>query len=363
MADFIKQSDIDLIQELMIDATTEDFSKKNNVSWTRLQQEARKFINAYNILDKEVYLLDNNFLKQIVNNPESVTYIQGLRFNRESFIIKSKYLLAFNFDRYLNNYLNKQPKEALFVFESNGNNLSTYKMSLINLAKHIDKHGRINITENQLKREQTELLDDVNNSKINSSHIKQGQAAYKGTIARLNEYYTQANLSGSSAQGGLLMWKESHQWIINTVLNKGDIKEAYASFLLTEHKTKMDVLNREKQGNAQYYDDSLIATFFNEYINKITNKPALLEEDILTKERQYAVKSKKAAAPSLQQYIDTAILIVNNKKKLSKDELKNKIQEDIVKNMDTKRNIRKSLEDLTMEQLNATIKVIQSNKF
>lgn len=363
MAEFIKQSDINLIQKLMIDATTEEFNKKNNVSWARLQREAKNFINAYNTLDKEAYLLNNDFLKQIVNNPESASYISGLRFNRDGFIIKAKYLLAFNFDKYLNSYLEKQPKEALFVFEENGNQLSSYKMSLINLAKHINKQGRINITKSQLEREQTELLENSENNQIHSNHIQQGQAAYKGTIARLNEYYKQANLSGSSAQGGLLMWRESHQWVLNTVLNKGDIKEAYASFLLTEHQTKMDSLSREKQGNAQYYDDSLIATFFNEYINKVTNKPALLEEDILTKERQYAVKSKAAPAPSLNQYINAALLIISNKKKLSKNKLENKIQEDIIKNMDTKRNIRKSLEDLTIKQLDAVTKVIQSNKF
>ena len=360
---YIKDSDIKLIQKLMAEATAEEFNKKNSVSWTQLQTQAKNFIQAYEILNQQSYLLDNDFLKQIVNNPESVTYIQGLRFNREGFIIKSNYLLAFNFDRYLNNYLDKQPKKALFVFEDNKNTLSTYKMSLINLAKHINAQGRINISKNQLQKEQTELLEDAQNNNIHQKHIAQGQAAYRGTIARLGEYYKQANLSGSSAQGGLLMWKESHNWMINTVLNKGDIKEAYASFLLTEHKTSMDYLNKESQGKAEYYDDALIATFFKEYINKVTNKPALLEEDIVTKEKQYAVKSKAAPAPSLKQYIDAANLIINNKKKLTKQELEVKINEDIIKNMDTKRNISKTLEELTEEQLKAVQKVMKLNKF
>ena len=360
---FIKDADIELIQKLMIEATAIDFNKTNEVSWTKLQSQAKDFIKAYEILNHKSYLLNNDFLKQIVNNPESATHIQGLRFTREGFIIKSKYLLAFNFDRYLNNYLNKQPKEALFVFEDEQNVLSTYKMSLINLAKHINAQGVIDISKNQLQIEQTELLENTKTSGIHPKHISQGQAAYKGTIARLGEYYTQANLSGSQAQGGLLMWKDSHNWIINTVLNKGDIKEAYASFLLTEHKTTMDYLSKKPQGKAEYYDDTLIATFFNEYINKVTNKPALLEEDIVTKERQYAVKSAAAIAPSLQQYIDAAKLIKNNKKKLSKKDLENLIQEKIIKNMDTKRNIKKSLNVLTENQLNAVIKVIQSKKF
>lgn len=363
MNNIISDADIKLIQKLMSEATAEDFNKKNKVSWSQLQIQAKNFLKAYELLNQNSYLIDNDFLKQIVNNPDSATYIQGLRFNRASFIVKSKYLLAFNFDRYLNSYLDKQPKEALFVFEGSKNTLSTYKMSLINLAKHINAQGRINISQTQLTKEQTELIEDIKNDNIDAQHIAQGQAAYKGTIARLGEYYKQANLSGSAAQGGLLMWKESHEWIINTVLNKGDIKEAYASFLLTGHKTSMDYLSNTSRGQAEYYDDSLISTFFKEYIHKVTNKPALLEEDIVTKDKQYAVKSKAAPAPSLKQYIDAAQLIANNKNKITKEQLEERINEEIIKNMDTKRNLTKTLEELTEEQLKAVTKVINRNKF
>lgn len=224
-------------------------------------------------------------------------------------------------------------------------------MSLIELAKYTNAEGRLNISKNQLKKDGRKSLEEKD--EIPQEHIEKIQNAYIGTINRLQRYYDKAGLSGSKAQGGLLMWKINKNWNIARVANKGDIKEAYATALLTKHKSNIDYLEKINSGDPEFYNHQLIANFFNKYIYNVTNKPAIIEEDIVGEKFQYGVKSAKAEMPSLQQYLTVAEWIKNKNSFFTKEELKTFIKKNFNQNIHRNK-VLQITEKLTEETLENT---------
>lgn len=342
------------VVELLKEAAAEDYLAKQKVSWTKLKNAAQQFEMAYKQLDENAAMYSRNLLRQAINNPDSPTYIKNLRGSHAAYLLRAKYLLAFNFDRYLTMFLDELPKEALYVYEEEGQ-LTTYNMSMQSLAKYADKEGRLRLSKNQLMQE-SQKGERVIENRFPQEHIAKAQAAYQGTVARLNEYYDAANVTNDSErQGGILMWKTSHDWELSRVLNKGDIKEAYAAFLLTEHQSQYDVLANDNSGTPKYYDDTMIANFYKNYIFNVTNKAAIVEEDIITSTFQYGVKSEAAPMPSLNQYLTTARWIKKQKSPLTKEEVKLHINQTFPQ--DVHRNkIIESIDSLSDKEIEAMLK-------
>ena len=105
------------------------------------------------------------------------------------------------------------------------------------------------------------------------------------------------------------------------------MKEAYVAALLTHHENNIDAMYKHALGDPAYYDHDLIRIFFQNYIAKVTNMAAIVEEDVVTSDKQYAVKSAGASLPSFQQYLDTARLISSQKNILNAEELSKTIKE------------------------------------
>ena len=116
------------------------------------------------------------------------------------------------------------------------------------------------------------------------------------------------------------MWKEQREWIVARVLNKGDLREAYAAALLLKHQSNLDKLCGINRGVPDFYSHELVKVFFNNHISKVSNAAAIQEEDIIM-----ADKSFRAVLPSLNQYYDAAKWIVSNQQ-AGKEELEKELR-------------------------------------
>lgn len=332
----LSNSDIQGLAENLKLASSEIIAEDLQVDWITLKNKAMLFLKNYKILNENEKLFSRNYLKSLINNPENINYIKNMRGKNKAFYTRAKYILAFEFDNYVTKFLGELPKSALYVYESEGK-VSTYQMSLIELAKYATAEGKLRISRNQLTAEGRKALEESESIDIPMEHINKIQAAYNGTNARLQRFYDKMGLSGSQAQGGILMWKLNKYWTLARVSNKGDIKEAYAAALMAKHQSKMDYLYGCAIGQPAYYDHSLIATFFSSYIGGVTNKAAIVEEDIRTELEQYAVKGEYAQLPSLNQYLTTASMIVSTNSLFTPQELKEEINKNF--SYDTHRNL------------------------
>ena len=323
MADNILNIDIAFLEEELKKAATEEMDENIKISFIELKQAAINFLRAYNILSTNEDMFNRNYLKTLINgDPTNKNFIKGLRGSKQAFFLRSKYLLAFKFDKALNKFLEEIPKSILYVYDDGQGNVSTYKMSMTELAKRATKEGRINVSLNQLQSEHRQSLEE-SGELIDAEHVKKAQSAYSGATSRLNRFYEKAGYE--QKQGGLLMWKLGKEWTVARVSNAGDLKEAYVAALMTEHKSNMDYLLDNSIGSPAYYDENLIAEFFKSHIQKVTNKAAIIEEDIITEQMQYGVKSAKAQMPSLQQYISVAEFISKQNTILSQDMIRSTI--------------------------------------
>ena len=114
------------------------------------------------------------------------------------------------------------------------------------------------------------------------------------------------------------------------------MKEGYVAALLTHHQSNIDAMYKHAIGQPAYYDHDLIRIFFENFIAKVTNKAAIVEEDIVTADKQYAVKSTGASLPSIDQYLKTAQMIISQSSSMDIDQINKKIEE--MYPMDAERN-------------------------
>lgn len=323
MADtFLNAQELNALEQALKDATSEEASRDINIDWSKLHAAAITFLTNYENLQRAQNHAQLKNIQTLINSPETTNYVAMRRQSQDAYYTKAKYLLAFEFDRVLNVFLGGLPKEAVYVFEDKKTgNISTYKMSMTELAKHANASGRLFIGINKLKRatsKKSSLQREERQSVemgdgLNTEHVLKAQAAYKGVTARLNRYFEKKreSLSGDAAnkmqkQSGILMWKLSKDWTLARVLNQGDLKEAYAAVLLAKHATQEDKIQHSPVGKPDYYSHELISTFYNSYVTGVTNQAAITGEDIIGDTSQYGVKSIGANLPGLNQYLDTA---------------------------------------------------------
>ena len=117
------------------------------------------------------------------------------------------------------------------------------------------------------------------------------------------------------------MWKET-KWVIARVNSYGDVKEAYVAALMKQHLDGWDILCHDSPGSAQFYNDMLIKDFFNHFITNVDNTAAVVEEDVVTDKKQYAVKGEGAGFPQLNTSSQRNKIIARDIEKITKDTLK-----------------------------------------
>lgn len=310
------------------------------VNWDMLQQAANIFLTEQTSLEISKIQLQKR--TQIASKSEIIGKQQ---FSSDIIKIaqdfKEFYRALFKFDQTLSNYLNEIPKRGLYVFFDQNGKPSTYEMSmefLVNLANSQGKIGRLNVNnlqsiESQIDKKATEDLE----------HINKGACAAMGVNNRLENFYknrgkqtiinkktNKEKLVIAQRQGGLLMWKTSGTWKIAKIANAGVVAEAYASFLMTRHKSRRDYLVGIETGNPPYYSHSLIDKFY-KYLSNVTNQSAIVEEDIYTEWAQYAVKGQHARLPDPQQYIRTAYTILSSSSEIAPKKLKRMVSDEFNK--------------------------------
>ena len=315
------------------EATEEIVEKKIDID--ELRNEAQSFLNNYKVLEKlykdqKLAILKNNLLNLDDISPQSLIYKLSKVKNYDLMFTRSKYLLAFKFDDALTRFRQLPPKRAAYVYtDKTTGKTNTIVMSLAALTQLLNQDGRFGNPKlsTLLKLGQSyEMQNEQMNNQDLINHQKKVNDAYTGVVNRLNVYYNAAKLTGGNRQGGLLMWKLGRYWTLAQVTNFGDVKEAYVAGLMSKHKSTLDYLCSIQSGAAPYYSHQLIASFFNNYIEKVSNMAAIREEDVVTDSAQYAIKGARAAAPAFDQYLKMANLIIMNSNIMNKEELEEVIK-------------------------------------
>lgn len=337
-------------------ATSETLDQNFQVDWNLLKSQAKIFIDSIYKLETEKEMFMTAQLKNILASPEIAPYANAISGEKERFITQSQYMLMARFDEFLSNFRQEElQRSVLFVSTNKENNqiLGTFEMSLKELILNADKHGRINnISKLRLTMGDRQSIEDQEGA-FNQEHVVEAQMAYNGVINRLDEFYKKHK--NAQKQGGLLMWKEK-EWKVGTIINTGDIKEAYTSFLLDNHKNN---LCKMAGGVSPFYSHDFIGNFFRNYISKVSNMAAIVEEDILSSNKQFAIKGKKAALPSLQQYLVVANYILSQPNLLTAEEMNNWIRNYF--KQDATRNVEYSLKEITDQEIYDLLKSLQRN--
>ena len=302
------QEIVDEVNKLM----NEDLNL-TNVTWENLISAANLLIQRCDELTNfSISMKQFNLLKDAMGLVK--------KSNQEQILLQACYVYAFSFDEQLKKFRGQVPSSALYVIDTKKGPV-TYELPLMSLIKYVNAadKSRLGASQTQLKKE----LDGVKKEDIiNKEHVEQAQAAYTGVSNRLEQYW---KLVGGQRQNGLLMWKEQREWIVARVLNKGDLREAYAAALLSKHQSNLDKLCGINRGTPDFYSHELVKVFFNNHISKVSNAAAIQEEDIIMADKQYGVKSFRAVLPSLNQYYDAAKWIVSNQK-AGKEELEKELR-------------------------------------
>ena len=318
---------LDEVLKMVEEASAPILEENVKISWQELRNQSLKFLSAIVALDEEYSLFTAAQLKNVVANPEIASYINQMQKSKEVYYVQSLYMLAAQFEEYLSRFREEdKERSTLYVFTSpDGSVIETYEMSFRELIMNADKHGRwSDISKVRLTDKGRGNIESKDSGLFNEDHVKEAQIAYQGTFNRWSRYFEVHK--SSQKQNGLVLWKEQKDWMIGNIVNTGDLKEAYAAFLFTEHQKTL--LCSISPGVGPYYSHEFIGTFYKDFVNKVTNLEAILEEDVLTSDKQYGVKGRKASLPSLQQFIDVANIIVAEKGSiLTKEELEKKMDE------------------------------------
>ena len=288
---------------------------------------AQKFVSVYDSLERMIYNKNLAMRKKLLQmDVMSSNFIAQKEAGEDTYLQRAQFIAAFEFDRVLTKFRGQAKRVALIVhYDEKNQQIHQLKIPLKVLTLYSGgQKGAFNISQ-EIFAKLHEEYKDLNKENLQTEHQRAAEAAFIGTSNRLNRYFEKVNEKAKKAdpkaktrQGGvaLLMWNLSKPnpkgWVIARVNGFGDVKEAYIAAFYTEHGSSEDKLSSEKKIGPEdgYYNDDLIASFFY-YINKVTNMAAIREEDVVTKDSQYAVKSTSAHLPSIVQYLKVAREIVS----------------------------------------------------
>lgn len=340
------------IVDALVQETSRLYEDADMTTWNTLQTKATAFIHAMRALDK---LEKNNMrpIVQMIKNAGSTSgnltaYLNTKNVKSKLYFTQQRYKLVLVFDEALRIYRGQVPKKAIYVHTDKHNNIiSSYYIPLEALFAIADKDGRLppgNLL-NKLKADEKEEIEKSKNDFPNPEHITRAQQAYAGAHARLMEFI---NHSDAKKLPGLLMWKEQ-KWVITVVNGWGDLKEAYVAAMMKKHADGFD-LCQDDPGSPEHYSHKLIKDFFNNFIANVDNTRAVVEEDVVTDDYQYAVKSYHAGLPGWKQYVEIANKIKNRTTLFSPEELNKEIKNEWAV---SKRNviIKQDLDSISNQEL------------
>lgn len=357
-----KEEDIKKLEEDLIRLAKDGVEGTTKLSWDKLQIEADLFLKRMDNIHKVFEQKELIRLKQMAQDPNNANKIFDFTKKERDLLVRSKYLLAFNFDAKIKKFFNQLPAKVLYVYDckdSEGNlSVETEEMDLTKLISLMSSEttevGRLYSSASNLsnKNERDEIIENRMQTNQLENYVKYARIAYLGSHNRLERFFqrreevgknTYINKKGEEKkkthQGGVILWKISRKWMIGRVSNEGDLKEAYATLLMA--KNENDII-KANLGKDPYYDHKLIGTFFEKYIWNVTNKAAVFGEDIqLDNEKsQWSVKSYKASMPSLKQYVRAAELI-SKKSELTFKQFTEELEKEFPKDFpkETNRNI------------------------
>lgn len=316
---------IEQILDEIAKASSGELAEDIKVDWNMLRNQAKIFLSTIDSLDKEYVNVTASLLRQVVANPEIASYANQTHRRKEVYYTQSLYMLAAQFEDYLSRFREEDKQRSmLYVFSNkDGSVVESYEMTFREMILNADKSGRLGeISKKRLTNEGRKGLE-ADDSLFNEDHLATAQAAYEGLYNRYMRYFEVHK--ARQKQNAMILWKEGAQWMIGNVVNTGDLKEAYVAYLFAEHQA--NDLCALDPGTAPYHSHELIGGFYQGYISKVTNLEAIVEEDVLITDKQYGIKGKKAALPSLQQYIDVASIILSQPLAgLTKGDLENEIK-------------------------------------
>lgn len=358
---------------------------KKEVKDEELLKSANSLIKIYNKNSVLIRQCENNILKiknkESINPEYSESELKKQKIEQEALKLqyyKQMFSEAFIFDDKLSSFLygkNNFPKKAIFVFEDSSHTLFSYEMSTEKLLEKVNKEERIKVGVSKKSLDPTgDMSIEVRKSKENQDwekRVHMARTAYKAAYNRLDAYYEAkeeayeqgklgeikynektGKIKKLQRQAGILLWKKHKEWEHIQITNAGDLKEGYTSMIFDNH---LKIL--ENLGKPKYYSHQLIDTYVS-YIQNVTNMAAILQEDLVTGNAQYAIKTLKAELPSFNQYLFAANVIINDfgKNQFYKKRIAAEIANEY--NMDASRNIKKELSESVKDIVQKTIKII-----
>ena len=336
MADnnLFEDKQIDALYNELLRLAKEGFEEESKLEWGDLKIAAQDFLKNMDNIHKVFEQKETSRLKAMMQNPLNANKIFDTSKEERTLLLKSKYLLAFSFDAKVKNFLGQVPSKALYVHtfidkETNHLDLQTEEMDLTDLISLLTSTtgstggeiGKLISKSGELPKDQTEegKLLNQDNGKL-EKHVEHARIAYIATYNRLQRFFERRAAAGKDTykkkgkikkktrQGGIILWKLQKVWTVGKVSNEGDLKEAYVKLLMAKHEND---LVTSVTGKSPFYNHELVGQFFQNYIWNVTNKSAILEEDVVGENSQWAVKSYNASMPSLKQYITAARAIIN----------------------------------------------------
>lgn len=301
----------------------------NNVTYQTLYNSANEFYNNIIKLSQTSTQSLNAFSKNKNNNIGSITTGYEVRTIR----LRLAYLSAFKFAEYVHRYLGQPLSKALIVIDGDDGKPYTVEISLIELVKAAGSAGDIHQewVKDIIGVSETTTIKDLSKEAAlgeQNKHLEKLRKAY--SFVQNNMRYVEQTrtkikdgkeVTITGGQYYIKLYNNNNDWRTYNIINKGDLKEAYAAALMRQHQDNITNLGEKVdniclpdiQGDAsdKNKEDRILASeFFHNYIALVDNKKALLGEDIMLKDIQYAVKAADATMPKLAQYIRAAQAIL-----------------------------------------------------
>lgn len=335
-----------------------------------IKNESEKFYNRITEIGK----LTN---KGLINlNKAGVLGEMSEGYEARTIRLRLSYLAAFSYGRFIHKALGQPPSSAIVVFEDE-NGIYSKEISMKELILSAGSAGNIHeewakgfgdgTIEDKLNKEYEEEKKKIQSEEQIENHVQNIKIAYEHIKSHA------VNIKDPKSEEGArgvyyirLLSKSRKGWGTYRFLNYGDLKEAYALALMTQHNSQLDkICKTETSSIANDRSVELGSTLFHEYVTKVDNKGSLWGEDIRMENRQYAVKAANAQLPSLWQYIKIATMF----KKMTTEQINNYLNntnnswkkgEKRGKGQRNKRVTGKDLEEAFYRKIQATVKKVKS---
>lgn len=356
---------VDNIMEDSIKAVQTGYKESIKITWPMLRAAAVRFLSDIAKLNREAHRQQS----MLLTIPDSDSAFLSTPIWSKHEFMKQKYKLAFAFDDKVTQFRKLAPKQAIFVYYSH-NRIASYVLPLESLINLVDpRTGQMTgVTISQLQAEGGQKIEEAKNDFPNQEHIKHVKAAYLGVKNRIWQFTKRAKdakMQANTDNTALLMWKEQGRfWRVATVTGYGDAKEAYVNALLQKHEN--DLLCSNPIGTPDFYDHGLIRDFFLGFIQQVGPTPAVVEEDVITENGQYAVKGDRASLPGLDQYLQVARLIASmDPVGVTGEQLDAKIREKYKSLIEAKakNTVIGTVQDITNKELGPIVQDVQKQEF